>query len=277
MGVARLTQGSLEGFIRSHAAPDALWLFLHIPKTAGSSLSAELNEIRPPYRNIHLAEEDYRRTDVSGAAFWRLLDRHIDAFLADDRRIRYRSASGHMLAPQALRIAGAVPGTRLFTFLREPVARVVSDYRYQLSREHPAHAAFAAQYPTIESYLPTAEANKMHRHLALHPREPVDELVDRVGETFAFVGIVEMYPYSFNVLTRLFGDNRMPHRRERVAGPETRAAVAMTAALEARIAEINGRDLAIYRHFRRLLGAHRDSWLRLREAEVQTEASSAGA
>ncbi len=260
MSIARLSTVDLETFVRETAAHDDLWLFLHIPKTAGSSLSAELNDLRTPYRNIHLSDEDYQ-TDTIGDAFWRLLERHIDAFIAEGRSIRYRSASGHMLAPQAIRIAEAVPGTRLFTFLREPVARVVSDYCYQLSDGHPAHAAFRVAHPSIDSYLPSAEANKMFRHLCLHPREPVDEVIGRVGETFAFVGIVEMYPYSFNVLTRLFGANRMPRRHERVAPPQSRAAVTMTGDLEARIMEMNRLDLALYGHFRRLLGRHRETWL----------------
>jgi hypothetical protein len=268
MSVGRLAHVTLEEFIRESAAPGALWLFLHIPKTAGSSLSAELNELRPPYSNLHLSDEDYRAAAGGGAPFARLLDRHVDDFIASERRVRHRSVSGHMLLPQAIRIAEAVPGTRLFTFLRHPVDRVVSDYCYQLSPGHPAHATFRVRHPTFQSYLASADTDKMHRHLSLHPGEGVDEVIARVGETFAFVGIVEMYPFSFNVLTRLFGEGRMPKRRERVAPPEARAAVEMTPELRARILEANARDLAIFLHFRDLLIGHRDSWLAMQARET---------
>lgn len=259
MPIGRLHCDDLETFIADEAAPDALWFFLHVPKTAGSSLSAELRRLRPPYRNIHLSEADYR-TGLAGAAFWAQLEPHIDQMLADHARVGYRSASGHLLGPQARRLVAAVPGARIFTFLRNPVDRVVSDYRYQRSPAHPAHAAFAAAHPTIDSYLATPDgADKMYHHLRLAPDEPVEALIARLEATFAFVGIVEMYPFSFNVLTRLFGDDRMPLHRERTTSAAT-APVALTPELRERIRDRNRRDGAIYWHFHDLLMRHRDPW-----------------
>jgi hypothetical protein len=41
--------------------PGNLWLFLHTPKTAGSSLSAEIARVTQQYRNIHV---DYKTPTV---------------------------------------------------------------------------------------------------------------------------------------------------------------------------------------------------------------------
>ncbi len=54
---------------------------------------------------------------------------------------RCRSFSGHIRRPHIDFIQTELPGTRFFTLLREPVARVVSDYRYCLSPSHPTHRA----------------------------------------------------------------------------------------------------------------------------------------
>lgn len=259
MPIARLADADLATFIGESADADALWLFLHVPKTAGSSLSAELDALLPPYRNIHLSDEEYRSGAV-GRAFWGQLDRAVAALIEDDRSGRFRSASGHLLAEQAERIRAAIPRTRLVTFVRDPVARVVSDYRYQRTPLHPAHAAFSARYPRLADYVGTAERNKMFHHLALDPAEPVDEVIARVGATFAFVGAVELYAMSFNVLMRLAGVDAMPQRRERVAGADDDVG-AVDATMRAAIAERNAADAAIFAHFHALLERHHARWL----------------
>lgn len=259
MTINRLAEVDLRAFVHESADPAALWFFLHVPKTAGSSISAELNELVAPYRNVHLEEAHYRRTDLTGEAFWAQLDGAIDRMIADDRTMRFRSASGHMLAPQAERIRAAIPRTKLVTFVRDPVARVVSDWRYQRTPQHPAHEEFRARYPRLEDYVDAAERNKVYLHLALSRSEPVEALIERVAATFAFVGVVELYDMSFNTLMRLAGVDAMPRRHERVA-PE---GAEIDAALRAAIAERNGHDAAIFRHFHALLARHYASWLGL--------------
>ena len=265
MAIEDLFQNDLETFIKINAAPDALWLLLHIPKTAGSSLSAELNALMPPYRNIHLLDEHYRRTDLTGDRFWAQLDPMIEAMIADDAQIRFRSASGHMWMRQANMIRDAIDRTRLFTFLRNPVRRIVSDYNYQGSAEHPAWEEFVQNFPTIEDYIENpAEHNKIYKYLRLQPDEPVDDLIARVRREFAFVGLVEMYPLSFNVLTRLFGLNHLPTQRVRTGRPDYEE---VSPAARARIVELNSLDLAIYDHFHAVIVRHRDAWQALNAAD----------
>jgi hypothetical protein len=259
MPIARLADTDLDTFAAESADPGALWLFLHIPKTAGSSLSAELNARVPPYRNVHLEERHYRRTDLTGHAFWAQLDEAIASLIADDATTGFRSASGHMLAAQAEKIRYAIPRTRLVTFVRDPVARVVSDDRYQRSPQHPAHEEFAARHPRLADYVEAAERNKVYAHLALYDGEPVPTLLERVGRTFAFVGAVEFYEMSFDILMRLAGvSGAVPEHYERAgdaAGEEP------DAAMSAAIVERNRRDAAIFDHFHALLARHHAAWL----------------
>ena len=48
-----IVQGSLQDFVNANRFDTELCVFIHIPKTAGSSLSTELDRMRPPYHNIH--------------------------------------------------------------------------------------------------------------------------------------------------------------------------------------------------------------------------------
>ena len=253
MPIARLAEVDLQSFIAESADPKALWLFHHVPKTAGSSLSAELAEHCPPYRNIHLSDEEYR-APIAGRPFWSQLDHAVDALIADDAQTAFRSASGHLLGEQAERIRARIPRAKLVTFVRDPVARVVSDYRYQRSAQHPAHERFAARYPTLAGYVESAERNKVHTHLATRPGEPLDELIDRVGGSYAFVGAVELYAMSFAVLMRLAGVDAVPRHRARVG--EDGEGGAIEEGLRAAIEERNAADAAIFAHFHALLARH---------------------
>ncbi len=239
-----LFAGRIDEYLREAAlGPNALCLFVHIPKTAGTSLRTELAGVLQPDANIVV---DY--TDTS-RSFHDRMDDAVEMFLADARVSRPRFASGHILARHVNRIRGACPGTRLVTFLRDPVARVISDYRYQRSPRHPVHADFIARVPSLEAYLGIrAERNKMVQHLVpadiLLQADP-EECTDYVMRNYAFVGVQEMYPISFRTLTTLIGAPSWPKVRENVNSEnEAERQVPAETALQIRAA--NALDQALY-------------------------------
>ncbi len=60
-----------------------------------------------------------------------------------------------------------LPGTRFFTMLREPVARVVSHYRYCVTPNFWGHEQFAAEFPTITDFIRDPRGqNGMSKYLA---------------------------------------------------------------------------------------------------------------
>lgn len=241
-----LFDGRVAEYMAAAAVPPGgLCLFVHVPKTAGTSLRAELADILQPDANIVV---DY--TDTS-RSFHARMDEAVDMFLGYAEAEAPRFASGHILARHVNRIRAARPGTRLVTFLRDPVARVVSDYRYQRSPRHPVHAEFAARVPDLDAYIAMrAEANKMTQHLVpadiLQAGDPA-ECVDYVMRTYAFVGLQEMYPISFRALTTLLGEPRWPQIRENV-NSDNESERTIPADLAARIRAANALDDALYQH-----------------------------
>ena len=142
MPVDRLRTQSLRDYVEAEADPEAFCLFLHIPKTAGSSLGHEIAAVLKPYRNISL---DYLDESASHGV---KRQRAVEAFIAELKRDGgLRSASGHITMRQALQIKRAHPRTRIVSFLRDPVRRVISDYRYQRTPAHPLHEAFIGSIP----------------------------------------------------------------------------------------------------------------------------------
>lgn len=236
--------------------PDDLWLFLHIPKTAGSSFGAEIASVLSPSCNIQV---DYLTGEKP---FLAKLDDAVDGFIGDLERQRFRFATGHIRARHVQRIRQAHRHTKVITMLRDPVKRIISDYGYQRTPMHPLHAQFRDRFPTLESYADDAiSRNSMFEHLALDPDEAPAAVVERIEKTFAFAGTLETYPMSFRLMFQLLGAPRTPTMHERKAQPSTESAAAPDPRLIAKIRDANSRDIFIFEHFRhRLAGCREAVW-----------------
>lgn len=261
---------SLDDFIAS-APPSAPWFFVHIPKTAGSSFSNELRAILQPYKNVHIDYTNRSRTHDQQ------LNDCVDRFIASPDLARVRSASGHIPLPLATRIQTARPDMQLMTILRAPVARVVSDYRYQRTEMHPPHREFIAQFPTLLSYIEhPASHNKMARFIA-GPQADRATVLRTADEKFAFIGLLEMYAFSFATFFALTGNPGLlprEHLRRTPATPETE--VDVTPEIIARIREVNPLDVALYSHVHAILLPHRDAWLQRRQGGAKAATQGGG-
>lgn len=231
--------------------PPPLWLFVHVPKTAGSSLAAELAALLPPYRSIHIDHADRSRPAPER------YDLVTEDFLALQAREPARSASGHVQFRNVRRIVEALPGTRLITMLREPVARLVSDYLYQLSPMHPLAAEVRAKIPDFAAFVELpGQRNRAARHLlppGLARQGDVAGGLAFLRARYAFVGVQERYELSFRALTALLsGHPRAPQAEPKRVNEGARAEKAKVMAeledpaLRARIAELNAFDLGIH-------------------------------
>jgi hypothetical protein len=262
MSFASFGTSSLEEFVQSESAPDCLWIFLHIPKTAGSSFATELSKKRRPYRNIHV--------DYSDAATPHRLKMQmaVGQFLSDFQTTAFRSCSGHMNMPDVLSIKNAVPSARTITFLRNPVTRVISDFRYARTVAHPPYREFIAEFPTIESYVESPNSqNKMCKFLSPQRDMNIPELIDYLDSTMSFIGLVEMYPMCFNIFFRLVGLNEFPKIRSNKTNATADNLVVESPALMARIRETNAGDFALYKFVRARLVNRRDEWVALRNTQ----------
>lgn len=243
--------GRFDAWVAAAGRPP-LWLFVHVPKTAGSSLAADLAPQIGPYRSIHIDHAD--RSRPAPARY----DVAVAEFLAARAEAPCGFASGHVLQRHVASIQAAVPGTALFTMLREPVARLVSDYLYQRSAMHPLAEQARARAPDFQAFLALpGPRNRAARHLvpmSIIRAGDTEAALAHVRRHFVFVGVQDRYALGFRALTALFGASRAPVERRRVneAAAEERAAIQSQLAdpaLQARIAADNAIDLAIWRHF----------------------------
>lgn len=215
-----------------------LWFFLHIPKTAGSSFRAEIADLLVPNANVHAY-------DGSSDDFATRRSRAIQSFA--DAATTFRFASGHVPNMLMAPIIEAGRRPKILTMLRDPVARVISDFRYQSSPQHPDWAAFRERCPTIDEYLAVeGERDKMMGFLAPSAEATVADTVNHVLDQFTFVGAMETYRESFAMMMDILDVDRAPSTFLRKTVAEQAPSVAITAELDARIRSLNARDVALY-------------------------------
>ncbi len=169
-----------------------MYAFIHIPKTAGSTVATIL-------RQSFLS----RHCDLKlGKGFF-----YPALTAAALRRTRWvywqlESIAGHYVVPHSDLKAGW-PGIRYYTFLREPVARCISEYQ---------RAVFRTQLdvPFDHWIRDPMYHNRQTRHLA--GRDDVDAAMRMICERIGFVGLVERFDESLLLWRRWLDDERLDIR-----------------------------------------------------------------
>ena len=267
MSFASFLTFSLDEFLKREAAPEELWIFIHIPKTAGSSFASELSDLRRPYRNVHVNYED------KGKSYDSKLETAVDQFIEDNKATPFRACSGHITMRHVLRIRKTIPRARVVSFLRDPVERVISDFRYARTPAHPPYREFIQQFPTIESYVDSpASQNKMFKFLAPDPKIGMAELLPFLDESMSFIGLTEMYPMSFNIVMQLSGSKHLPTSHKSKTEPTEHNLVDRSPDLIKRIREANAHDIGMFTFVKERMLARREQW----RAILGTATSKAG-
>jgi hypothetical protein len=245
MTLVSLLDVNLEKFVADNRDAGGCWFFVHIPKTAGSSFGTELTALLSPNFNVNV-DDDKRPVPYP--------QKVITATKGFNERLKQgpcRFASGHIPVQTLTTHVEGWRDLNLITMLRDPVTRVVSDYRYQRTPLHPARMQFIRSFPTLESYARTARGrNKMFRFLRPFPNASLEECKEFIVNRFAFVGVVEMYPLSFRLMTRMLGQERGPSHHVRKTMETEHNHVEVTPELIKTIRELNSQDMELYGYFR---------------------------
>jgi Galactose-3-O-sulfotransferase len=217
-------------------------LFLHIPRTGGSTL-------------LRLLDRQY-----GGEAVLKAYDAGSDevARLHAERPARTRVIAGHFYYGVHRRLAASC---RYLTFLRDPVERVISHYHFVRSRpEHYLHAAAATM--SLPEYVESCGAaepnNDQTRLLAgedmlLSDGTASDAMLPVAKQNLdshAAVGLTDVFDASLVLMQRVFGwgrpfyvpENRSARERGDRLPPDVRDVIRIRNAL----------DIELYEHAREL-------------------------
>lgn len=219
--------------------PEPVDFFIHVPKTAGTTMLRIIEDRYPPgaVESLYLVppEEAAARIAKIGTGT-RIVAGHVDY-----------GYSAHF------------PGTfRAFAMLREPVERALSLF-YFVKREpsHPSHQAVLDGKISIEE-MSREQGGMQARFIAGYsPTEPVDDAAllaqakESLAQKLAVFGLTERFDETLLLLTQALGWPLRGYARKNVTKKRP-SREATDPALLAAIRETSGVDLALYEFARAL-------------------------
>ena len=233
----------------NHGRPTLI--FLHIPKTAGISVSLVLAKTFPEHERFHVRSEAHHNAPV--------FSRHhgpIEHLLALPlgERARFRCIFGHMKFGLHRHIPGAA---NYFTVLRDPLERYLSQvgqYNRMARRDELGSGTKPVSVEEFCHVKPKQMHNPQARFLSgLEHREFIqaadETLLERIGHRllnrFSAVGTVERFAETLHVLSRVSGWSPASPPRANVAHVRPRREE-LSPAFVRRFEEINWLDRALF-------------------------------
>ncbi len=216
-------------------------LFLHIPKTAGTTLNAVLAANYPPEATVRVYDRE------SAAAF---------EGMDEQAYSRLQLVQGHLFVADFHVLTSRFG---VFTFLRDPVERVISEYEFLMRwPEHHLYEFMTREGVTLRDYAAgeRPEFARRARNLMTHslcgvaaetPEARLEAALENLFERFVCFGTVARFDESLVLLRQALGLEHILYEpqnvRVRRAAPDRPQP---TAEDKAFIRERNALDMALY-------------------------------
>lgn len=209
------TVETMEAFLRRFAprwvedgcfaSDDDLMLFVHIPKTAGMSLGESLAAAFAKFRPVTWPHvEKTFRTQVRQALY-----------LQTQKPMR-QVVMGHFAWEELQSLRQQDLPLKCGTMLRDPLARLVSNFNYNRSEAHPGHATFRKRFADVESYA-RQQPFDLQMTQAIGWVDSFDRALARFLMHYSFLGVTERMAASLAHLARTHGLSGLEERRVNVA------------------------------------------------------------
>lgn len=178
-----------------------LWAFHHLPRTAGTSLTAEILQRLQPSCDIHITMEAFARDSFDPDTE---IDLAFRRFWDEQKKTRFRFASGHLLHSHVQQLR-TLPHVRILTMLRHPVQRVVSLYRYLQSPASPDHQKFIRKCPHLDAFIESPQLQNLIAASLGGSDAAAAQCIDILSRDYLFCAIFEHLAVSFGMIRLLLG------------------------------------------------------------------------
>jgi len=221
---------------RSRVTPSEKMIFVHIPKTAGSSFRELLQEIYPRKRCVLIYSHE---------------PDHLDALRKEVERAD--AICGHVSF--GIHEFYGIEA-RYVTFVRHPVDRVISLYRHQAREPGSEYHQLIARDMTLKDLLRSEQYPQFNNHMVriiaglpdsepAHDRHLLERAEANLDLHFDFVGLTERFDESVALLGKTLGWTALPSIPRLNVDPDW-GSVTVDEETRTEIVRFNALDLALY-------------------------------
>ena len=173
---------------------DSTTIYLHLPKAAGNTSLFFLKKKLTNYFDVQ----------------WDNLDNSWKDLLEVHNINSYQLVSGHMTYKHLKAIPSSIEAIKTVTFIRNPVDRLISEYRYKCTPVHPERNLFLESFPTFESFALEYVSPNIIAETLVGGAKSLQDFIDKAKDTYQFIGISEMFNTSMYMLCTLLGIDYFP-------------------------------------------------------------------
>ena len=189
------------------------YFFLHLPRTAGTTLDSILKNNFPPEKILSIYDKaDYEKNRYQSREFLESITLII----------------GHLLLEQTNPPTLYGMPVRVFTFLREPVARLVSEYDFLRSwKANHLYSFLNENKVSFREYISSQERRLFYRGKNFmtrcisgrsfmddpYPEEALEYAKEMLEKSFSFFGIQERFFESLIMLGDILGLDNILHEK----------------------------------------------------------------
>lgn len=179
-----LFTSSLSDFLNNsfEKIDESILVYLHIPKAAGNTSIGQIKEHLQPSFSLQ----------------WDDIDGSMKELIETD--VEYKLVSGHLWDAHINLLRENNFNHYAVTFLRHPIQRIISQYRYMCTSKHPGNSDFLEKYPKFDDFaIKEIEPNYIAKVLVGEAKS-FDDYWNKLEERYAFIGLSEYYNTSMAIL-----------------------------------------------------------------------------
>lgn len=227
-----------EGFqeyltIAQKANRNKLIVYLHVPKAAGNSSLHHIKKYKKNYFNVK----------------WDRIDESWAEFLSKINEKKYNLVSGHFSESHVTLLRDKRIPHVCVTFIRNPIERLVSQYKYMTTEAHPDYKRFTANFPSFEDFVfNMVPPNPIARMLTggnLSYIDTIDYLLDK----FHFIGMKEFYNTSMFLLCEILNIPFNSIQKRNVTKTNEINNFELSYSTFKKLKEIHNLDIQIHKYF----------------------------
>jgi len=161
---------------------DSILVYLHIPKAAGNTSIGQIKQHLQPNFSLQ----------------WNDIDGSIKELIETEEK--YRLVSGHLWDSHINLLRENNFKHYSVTFIRHPIQRIISQYRYMCTPKHPESEQFLEKYPKFDDFaLNEIEPNYIAKVL-VGGAKSFDDYWSKLCERYTFIGLSEFYNTAMIIL-----------------------------------------------------------------------------